>query len=269
MFSTDCPRSPTRVDKMSFYDNFAEFYDNIVAGFDYSKVAEYYDGLIRQNGVSGGILLDLACGTGTLSTLMARKGWDVIGVDSSPEMLSIAAQRNDSSEPDKISYICQDMTELDLYGTVDAAVCCFDSLNHILEESDLRRVFEKVSLFMNHGGVFVFDINTIFCHETIFADNIFTTDADDGGVFCARQHFKEKNNVTVIALSIFARQENGLYERHNATNAERAYALGPVKSLCEQSGFEIVGCYDFLTLNQADENNQRVVFVCSKTEKAV
>lgn len=242
------------------YGGFAEFYDRLVCGFDYAAVTEYYDEIIRENGINGGILLDLACGTGNLSVRLADCGWDVIGVDISPEMLSFAKTH------DNVSYICQDMTELDLYGTVDAAVCCFDALNHLLEEKELQRAFERVALFMNEGGVFVFDMNTIYCHEKILGDNTFLSDTfqKNDNVFCAWQYYLGEEHMLTIFLNIFAEREDGSYCRREELNRERAYSLNTIGELCEQSGFKIVGMYDFLTKNRADENNKRVVFVCVK-----
>lgn len=237
----------------------------MVEGFQYQDAAHYYNRLIRENSTvitkrekndSKGILLDLACGTGTLSVLLADLGWDVIGVDSSSGMLSCAKQH------EKVSYICQDMTELDLYGTVDAAVCCFDALNHLLDEQDLLDTFKRVSLFMNPGGVFVFDVNTVYCHETVFADNIFVSETD--GIYCVWRHEKQDDDIMFVSLSVFEKQENGLYKRHDETNIERAYSLKLISKLCEKSGFKVAGCYDFLTENKARENNNRVVFVCKK-----
>ena len=248
-------------EKVSNYDEFAQFYDRIVEGFRYNDLAEYCDDTIRKNGVNGGILLDLACGTGTVSQMMAEFGWDVIGVDISPEMLSNAKQH------EKITYICQDMTMLDLYGTVDAAICTFDALNHLLSDEDLSSAFERVSLFMNPGGVFVFDMNTVYCHKTIFAGNIFVSDTfkEKDNVYCVRNHVYAGGGTTVMTLNIFSEGADGKYTRRRECNVERAYRLDRVRELCEQAGLDVIGCYDFLTENPASEMSERVVFVCKKT----
>ncbi|MCL1789478.1 MAG: methyltransferase domain-containing protein [Oscillospiraceae bacterium] len=241
----------------SDYGNFAEFYDRLVGGFDYTATAEYYDGLIRENGINSGILLDLACGTGTLSAMFAERGWDVIGVDISPEMLSLAKKH------EKVSYICQDMTELDLYGTVDAAVCCFDALNHLLEEPELLKTFGRVSLFMNTGGVFVFDMNTVYCHETILGDNIFIKQSNSG-IYCVWRNASRNAGTVDITLDIFAKQANALYSRYVEEIRETAYSLETVRSLCEKSGFEVKACFDFMNHNSGNEDCEKVVFVCMK-----
>jgi len=242
------------------YSAFAEFYDRLMDDVDYTSVAKYYDGLIREHTASLGILLDLACGTGTLSALLADKGWDVIAVDSSSEMLSKTTAHS------RVSYICQDMNELDLYGTIDAAVCSFDGLNHLTDQSALMNVLERVSLFMNPEGVFVFDVNTIHKHETILGQNTFIKECDD--VFCVWQNDYQGDGIVNITLDIFAENDEQ-YTRHTVEITETAYQLDTIHKLCKQSGFDVVGEYDFMTKNPGNEKSEKVVFVCKAQKKVV
>jgi SAM-dependent methyltransferase len=221
---------------------------------DYARMADYFDGLIRENGVKSGIFLDLACGTGSLSVLMAEKGWDVIAVDSSAEMLSLAPAH------ENVSYICQDMNELDLFGTVDAAVCSLDGLNHLRDEPQVLNVLEKAALFMNEGGVLVFDVNTLYKHETILGDNIFVKEVD--GVCCIWRNSYIGNGVVEISLDIFNEEENGDYSRHCAEFSEKAYELRVIQGICEQAGFETIACYDYMSKNEVKEISEKAVFVC-------
>jgi SAM-dependent methyltransferase len=238
------------------YGNFAEFYDRLMDDFDYDALAEYLHCMLCKNGASKGILLDLACGTGILSVMMARRGWDVIGVDVSPEMLSRSEKHS------KVSYICQDMTELDLYGTIDAAICSFDGLNHLPGRSALRKAFGGVSLFMNPGGVFIFDMNTVYKHETILGDNIFVKETD--GIYCVWRNFYTGGGAVNINLDIFAESETGVYRRCETEITERAYSSGIVISLCEQAGFETLACLDFMTENDCNNKSEKVIFICKK-----
>jgi len=239
------------------YRSFADFYDCLMSDVDYPGLADYFHDLI---GNSGGILLDLACGTGTLSVLMAQRGWDVIGVDSCHEMLSRAKAH------EQVSYICQDMTKLDLFGTIDAAICSLDGLNHLADESELLRVLERVSLFMNPDGALVFDLNTIYKHETILSNNIFVKECD--GVYCVWKNFYCEDGVVEIVLDIFAGNAGDTdYTRHTVEIREKAYALGMVRKLCERAGFSIVGIYDFMKKTTANENSEKVVFVCRKNQQ--
>jgi SAM-dependent methyltransferase len=233
----------------SGYSIFAQFYDSLMSDVDYRALADYYNELIGGN---GGILLDLACGTGTLSILMAEKGRDVIGVDISQEMLSNAASH------EKVSYICQDISELDLYGTIDACICSLDGLNHLADEAQLKQAIERVSLFMNPGGVFVFDVNTIYKHETILGNNIFVKEQD--GIFCVWRNFYQHFGIVDIVLDIF---DVG-YARHTIEIREKAYPLFTIRQLCEQAGFKVAAVHDFMKKSEANETSEKVVFVCRK-----
>ncbi|HOV41769.1 MAG TPA: class I SAM-dependent methyltransferase, partial [Oscillospiraceae bacterium] len=186
---------------MDSYSNFARFYDLLTGNISYKKRAEYFNSIIEKFGGEKGILLDLACGTGSLSEEMARLGYDVVGVDSSPEMLTVALDKKiESGLP--IQYLCQDMTELDLFGTVDAAVCALDSINHLPDINSVRKTFEKVSLFSNPGAIFVFDANTPYKHREVLANNVFVYDLDE--VFCVWQNSYDEKTCTVeINLDFF------------------------------------------------------------------
>ncbi|MDE6708046.1 MAG: class I SAM-dependent methyltransferase, partial [Oscillospiraceae bacterium] len=146
------------------YTNFAEFYDNLTKNVNYAKRAERLHYLIQkyiQTDTDGTLLLDLACGSGSLSEELAKLGYDVIGVDNSPAMLNQAMQKKFASNL-QIQYLCQDMRELDMFGTIDITVCMLDSLNHLDSLEDIQKVFQKVSLFAQPKGLFIFDMNTLY-----------------------------------------------------------------------------------------------------------
>jgi SAM-dependent methyltransferase len=237
---------------MGDYSAFAKFYDVLMSDADYPALADCYDGLLGGN---KGILLDLACGTGKLSVLMAEKGWDVIGADCCEAMLNYAQPH------ERVTYICQNMLELDLYGTVDAAICSFDGLNHLADESEVLRALERVSLFMNAGGMLVFDMNTIHKHETILGDNTIVKEA--GNVYCVWRNFRQGEGVTDIVLDIF---DVG-YNRHTVELRERAYSIDTIRGLCGRAGFEVLNCYNFLKSEKAHEKNEKVVFQCKKNQQ--
>ena len=166
------------------YGVFSEFYDALTANVSYDTVSQVLSSLLTRYGKSRGLLLDLACGTGSVSVRMAQKGYEVIVVDLSPEMLS-EAQNKAYSAGQNILFLCQDMTKLDLYGTVDAAVCTLDGLCHLPDEESVFAALRKVSLFMNPGGVFLFDINSVYKHRGVLGNNTFVYDTDD--VYCVWQ----------------------------------------------------------------------------------
>jgi ubiquinone/menaquinone biosynthesis C-methylase UbiE len=246
------------------YCDFAEFYDVLMSDVDYVELAHYYNSIIKsftqintELSTEPEILLDLACGTGTLSVLMAEQGWDVIAVDSSPEMLSRAKPH------ERCSYICQDMTELDLYGTIHAAVCTLDGLNHLEGEEEVFETLKRVSLFMEEGGVFAFDLNTIYKHETILSNHIFVKEFEQ--VFCVWENEYQGDGVVDINLNIFSKYDN-LYNRFEVELREKAYDLSVIKSMCERVGFTVTEQYDFLTTNKVTNNSKfgKVVFICRK-----
>ena len=187
---------------MSSYSDFAFYYDSLTGNVDYKKRAAYFDMLIKKYCTSGGrYLVDLACGTGSLSEEFAALGYDVIGIDYSEEMLSEALDKKFDSDSD-IQYVCQDMTSFELYGNADIIICALDSINHLASADDIRKTIERVFMFLKKGGVFIFDANTAYKHREILGNNSFVIENDQ--VFCAWQNtFSENDNRVDIALDFF------------------------------------------------------------------
>ena len=209
---------------MAGYGDFAYYYDMLTENVDYESRCEYICNLLAENGVSKGILLDLACGTGTMSMLLSDKGYDVIGVDASEDMLSVAQEKKMESGKD-IMFLCQRMEELDLFGTINAAVCTLDSINHITDEKTVQQVFSKVSLFMEDKGIFLFDVNTPYKHREVLGDNTFIYDMDD--VYCVWQNSTDKKTLlTEVSLDIFEKdteEEEDVYYRYSEEFSENGY----------------------------------------------
>ena len=180
------------------YHVMAKYYDALTADVPYEEFAEFLMKIFRREKASPGLILDLACGTGSITKLLAERGYDMIGADSSPDML-MQAQAKCSSLSGQPTFICQNMTDLDLYGTVDAVVSFLDSVNYLADPADLRRAFERVSLFLNPGGLFVFDLNTAYKLSSI-AGNAFVRETD--GLFCVWQAAWNEKNVRPVSISI-------------------------------------------------------------------
>ncbi len=240
------------------YAAFAEFYDALTENVDYGEIAAYYDRLNLKFGGKRGILLDLACGTGSLSVLLSGMGYDVIGADCSPEMLSIAVTKEHGS----IEYLCQSMTELDLFGTVTAAVCSLDGINHLSGRDEVLRAFGKVSLFSEPGAVFLFDVNTPHKHEHVLANNTFVYDTEK--VYCVWQNEYRGSGRTDIFLDFFSEREDGSYERYSDEFSETAYSAGEISEMLEQSGFEVRAVYDYLTEAPPRDDSEKLTFVAVK-----
>ena len=170
---------------MGGYADFAAFYDRLTDDVGYPQRADYIAELLMEHGMKKGIVLDLACGTGSLTLELSKRGYEMIGVDASPDMLC-AAQEKCAKAGAEVLFLCQPMEALDLYGTVNAAVCTLDSLNHITDPDTLREVLRRVSLFLEPGGLFVFDVNTPYKHREVLGNHTFVYDLE--GLYCVWQN---------------------------------------------------------------------------------
>ncbi len=246
---------------MNSYTVFAEFYDNLTRNVGYQERADYFHRLLQLYGNGGPLLLDLACGTGTLSVEMSGKGYEVIGVDASYDMLAVAREKAEQKGRD-ILFLCQKMQHLDLYGTVDVVVCSLDSINHVTKPEDVQKIFQRVSLFLNEGGLFVFDANTIYKHQVILGNNTFVYDMDT--VFCVWQNsYEEKGHLVKIQLDFFSR-EGDAYYRTGESIRERAYSTQELCQWLKDAGLELVSVYDENSMEPPKEKSQRLVYVAKK-----
>ena len=242
------------------YDNFGRFYDSLMGNADYEKRADYYAELIKNNGIEGNILLDLGCGTGTMSMLMADRGFDVIGTDQSVGML-MEAQRKVMESGKKILLLNQSMEELDLYGTIDSCISTLDCINHLEGHQNVKKAFQMVSLFMVSGGVFAFDVNTIYKHHSVLANNAFVFENDK--VFCTWQNTLNDDDSVDINLDFFE-QEDGVYYRESESFTERAYTFDDLTSWLDEAGFTVKAIYKDMTTEPASEFDERAVFLAVK-----
>ncbi|MBE6828300.1 MAG: class I SAM-dependent methyltransferase [Ruminococcaceae bacterium] len=247
------------------YSYFANVYDLLTENAEYSLRADWFCSLLAANGVNGGLLLDLACGTGNMSFEMADRGFEVIGVDLSEDMLSVAQQKQFEKGSD-ILFLHQDMRNLDLYGTVGSCICSLDSLNHLTEKEDLKKAFMSVSAFLDDGGIFVFDMNTPYKHREILSGNSFIYESD--GIFCAWQNSEtDENDVVDILLDFFIQKDDGSYSRFSEDFSERAYAREEVIELLGQTDFEFIAEYDEFGTQAPKPDSQRTVFVARRKDR--
>ncbi|MBQ3005829.1 MAG: methyltransferase domain-containing protein [Clostridia bacterium] len=246
---------------MTEYDIFSRFYDELTENVEYKKRAEYVNRLIKENCPDAEIVVDLACGTGSLTVELAGMGYEMIGVDCSVQMLSEAQNKAYDSDGN-IMFLCQRMQELDLYGTVDAVVCMLDSINHITDEAEVQQVFNKVSLFMNKGGVFIFDVNTPYKHKEILGNNTFVYETEE--VFCVWQNELEDDESTVnITLNFFEKDED-VYYREEENFSEKAYDTEKLLDMLKESGMSVVSVFDEMTNEIPHEKSERIFIVAKK-----
>lgn len=250
---------------MSGYHSFSYFYDKLTSNISYKERAEYFDKLIKKHNGNKNLLLDLACGTGSLSEEFSRMGYDVIGVDASEEMLNEALDKKFDSGFN-IQYLCQDMTKLDMFGTIDVTICALDSINHLKNAEEVQTTFGKVSLFCEPNGLFIFDVNMPYKHQNVLADNTFVYDMDD--VFCVWQNSfntESKDYRVDISLDIFGKTENGLFERFYDELSEIAFEREVIEKMLVSAGFSVEAVYDFDTVNPPMDNSEKLVFVARKS----
>lgn len=246
---------------MSRYGAFAEYYDSLTSNVSYDETAKYVADILSENGIKKGILLDLACGTGTMSVQMAKRGYEVIGIDNSPEMLSEAREKAYEAKED-ILFLCQDMCDIDLYGTVECTICLLDSLNHLESEEELLAAFKGVSLFTVPGGLFIFDVNTQYKHKYVLGNNTFVYDNDD--VYCVWQNEYDDESKTVEIFLDFFEEENGLYRRSSEYFTECAFSDEIIRRLLKEAGFSNVKAYGELSRNAPSETEERIFYVARK-----
>lgn len=244
------------------YTSFAENYDLLMQDVDYTARTEYLLSVFEKYSKRPTLMLDLACGTGSFSNEFAKKGIQVIGVDISPEMLNIAKEKSEKENMD-VLYLCQDASELDLYGTVDGAICCMDSINHITEREVLKEAFKKVSLFLEPECLFVFDVNTLYKHKEVLANNTFVLEEDN--LYCVWQNeYFEDEALTEITLDFFKKEKGNIYNRCEQFIEERAYSEDELKALLANAGFSVEAIFDDMSFEPLRSTSERAIFVAKK-----
>ncbi len=243
------------------YNNFAKYYDILMSDVDYDARTDYVLSLFDKFGGRPTLLLDLACGSGEFSNRFASRGISVIGVDISEEMLCIAREKSEKQGND-ILYICQPAQNLELYGTVNGAVCMLDSLNHITNYDEFCEVFIKVSAFLEKNSLFIFDMNTVYKHEKILSDNAFLI--EDNDVFCAWQNFyNESDHTTDIFLDFFEKLGEK-YVRSSESFSERAYNADEISAALNRAGLKLEAVFGDMSNKMPKADEERMFFVARK-----
>ena len=275
---------------MEAYTDFASVYDIFMDDTPYEEWASYIMDLLEEYGVAEGdlpeaesarqkalavernVVVDLGCGTGTLTELLADRGCDMIGIDASQEMLNIALEKRERSGKE-ILYLCQDMRELELYGTAGAVISVCDSLNYLLEEEEMLRVFRLVNNYLYPGGVFLFDFNTVYKYETVIGDSVIAENREDCS-FIWENYYDAEGQINEYDLTIFARTDNqdgeDIFRRFTETHYQRGYTLEVMRGMVEKAGMEFVRAEDADTRGEVREESERIYVIareCGKDRK--
>ena len=250
------------------YDLISKLYDKVNEDIDYSAWADFIEKIIKREYKEGTpeLVLDLGCGTGRMTLELAARGYDMTGVDISPEMLDTA---RDSAEKkgmaDKILWLCQDMTEFELYGTVDVTVSCLDCINHLESKVDLEKCLALVHNYLIPDGLFIFDINGKAKFENVYSDNSYVME-EDGSVCVWQNYYNRKSGVCDFYITLFEECDDGRYERYDDVQRERVYTIRSIKNSLSKCGFEFIGAYDNFDFDPASDDSNRIYIVarCKK-----
>ena len=255
----------------SAYSSFAAVYDTFMDNVPYDEWGDYLYGLLKEYGIYDGLVLDLGCGTGTMTEYLAGRGYDMIGVDNSEDMLEIAMEKRVESGHD-ILYLEQDMREFELYGTVRAIVSICDSLNYITEPEELKQVFHWADNYLDPDGVFIFDFNTEYKYREILGDQTIAESREECS-FIWDNYYYEEERINEYELSLFIRDEelskggSEIYRRYQETHYQRSYTLEEMKELLAAAGMRFLAAYDAFTREAPSKISERIYIIAGKGEE--
>ncbi len=288
---------------MEAYTDFAGVYDTFMDDTPYQEWADFLAELIEKYGISKrgnrksaisrkaenncaenevcdrdeilrserDLVLDLGCGTGTLTELLYQKGYDMIGVDNSQEMLNIALAKKENSGSE-ILYLCQDMQELDLYSTIGTVISVCDSVNYLLEDGEVQDTFLLVNNYLYPGGLFIFDFNTVYKYEQVIGDTTIAENRETCS-FIWENYYHGEERINEYDLTIFVKEdESSLFRRFTETHFQRGYTLEEMTGFVEQAGMEVVLSLDADTHKAPMDESERIYVIareCMKIQKGM
>lgn len=244
---------------MNGYGAFAKIYDPLTKDVNYKQRCDYIEEIFRRHSkVTPHLVADLACGTGNVCLELDSRGYDMIGIDISPDMLDVAVKKSEGKD---ILYLNQDICDFELYGTVDAMLCLLDSVNHLTDDGDIDSLFSLVNNYLNPDGLFVFDVNTRYKFENVLSDNVFTYE-DDKIFYVWENDYKDE--ICDIYVNFFVR-DGDTYKRIEQQHCERYYSDKYLRSKAQKHGFKVESVYGELTFEKGKKDCQRKFWVLKKT----
>lgn len=281
---------------MEAYTDFASVYDTFMDNTPYEEWARYIAGLLKAYGVQQpvtgdkpmnplcadeaqirqealtserNVVVDLGCGTGTLTELLADAGYDMIGIDNSQEMLNVAIAKREQSGKE-ILYLLQDMREFELYGTAGAIISVCDSVNYLLEEEEIYETFRLVNNYLYPEGIFIFDFNTVYKYETVIGDTTIAENRQDCS-FIWENYYNPEDQLNEYDLTIFVKvsdeSQDETFRRFQETHLQRGYTLEQMKALVERAGMKFVTAIDADTHGAVHDRSERIYVVAREFGK--
>ena len=248
---------------MGAYEGFASVYDALLPELDYSAWVDYLERIFARRGKKPELVLELACGTGSATMELAARGYDMIGLDLSEEMLAEAREKQIEAGLNNILLLHQDMTAFELYGTVDAIVCLLDSVNYITDPEKLEQMFALCMNYLNPGGILVFDFNMPYKFSEVLGQNTITVKTED--TFCVWNNaYDEATRLNCFDITVF-QQEGEYYTRFDETHQQYCYFPSEIRAMLEKCGFEKIELLGELSDDPPAEREERSFFVCEKT----
>ena len=246
------------------YAVLAPVYDRLNDTVDYRAWADFIEKIFdRYADRKPSLVLDLGCGTGVMTKELAARGYDMTALDLSEEMLSVAEQRMRESGKSNVLFVMGDMRSFELYGTVDAVICCLDGINHLTSREDLLECFSTVSNYLNPGGLFIFDMNTPYKFRTVYDDRDYVLE-DDGAMCCLRNRLNKKKDTVDFYLTVYKERKDGTWERTDGVEREHAYSLKTIGNVLRESGMKIVNVSSDYGFSAPKESSERWYITAKK-----
>ncbi len=248
---------------MDEYTAFARVYDEFMDNIDYEAWCSFIVKILSRHNINDGFILDLGCGTGTLTELLAKAGYKLTGIDASAEMLQKAVEKRDESGAD-ILYSCQDMTDFELHKTMNAIVSTCDCINYIIEKEELLRVFKSVYAYLAEGGVFVFDFNTRLKYENIGEACI--AESRDDAAFIWENYYDKEEKINEYQLTVFIETQKDVFRRYEECHIQRGCELDEIQELLSAAGLKILNTYDGYEKKEISDMSERIVVAAKRGE---
>ena len=248
---------------MEAYTGFAYVYDEYMDNIPYEEWGEYMMTLLKENGVSDGMsVLELGCGTGTVTRMLSKSGYDCVGLDMSEDMLSIASDKT-FEEDLHIIYTCQDMRDFEVPYSMDAMISIGDSMNYITCVDDLENVFSCVRENLKENGVFIFDLKTIHFFRDILADNTYAQNRDDSA-FIWDNYYDEEERNNEYELAVFVKNDDGTFDRCEEQHYQHGFTIEEVTGAARKAGLNVKSIYNAFTKDAPDESSERLYFIITR-----